>query len=68
MNDLVLHGIVGALIAATPIKAEHAMALVVVAAVAKKAYDWHRGGVFGRRDILATVGGGLPVLILRWEW
>ena len=68
MSNFVLHGIVGALIAATPVKVEHALGLVVLAAVGKELYDSRHGGKFDSRDVLATIGGAAPVLYLRWEW
>lgn len=68
MSDKALHVLMGALIAATPVKVEYALGLVVVAAVAKEAYDRRQGGKFDGNDILATLAGGAPVIYLRWEW
>lgn len=68
MPDKLLHGIVGALIAATPVRADVALGLVVVAAVGKELYDARRGGRFDSRDALATIAGGVPIIVLRWEW
>jgi NAD(P)H-hydrate repair Nnr-like enzyme with NAD(P)H-hydrate dehydratase domain len=68
MSNFVLHGIVGALIATTPVKPEYALAMVITAAVGKELYDRKHGGKFDSRDVLATVAGAAPVLYLRWEW
>ena len=68
MSDKALHALVGALIAAAPIRVEYAVGLVVVAAVAKEIHDSRRGHKFDASDALATIAGGAPVLYLRWEW
>lgn len=68
MTHLLLHVLAGALIAGTPVEPQHAAALVVAAAVGKEVYDYRRGGRFDTRDVLATVGGGMPILVLRWEF
>lgn len=66
--DKVLHALVGAAIAATPVKVEYSLGLVVVAAVAKEVYDSRHGGKFDTKDALATIAGGAPIIYLRWEW
>lgn len=66
--DKLLHAIVGATIAATPVKVDYAMMLVAVAAVGKEVYDHRRGGKFDAMDALATMAGGAPVIYLRWTW
>lgn len=68
MSNFLLHGIVGALIATTPVKTEYAIGLVVLAAIGKEVYDSKNGGRFDGRDVLATVAGGAPVIYFRWEW
>lgn len=68
MSNYALHGIVGALLAVTPVKTEYAAGLVILAAVAKEVYDSRHGGKFDGKDVLATVAGGAPILYLRWEW
>lgn len=68
MVDKLLHMIVGATIAATPVSPEYALGLVVVAAVGKEVYDKRRGGKFDTLDALATVAGAAPIIYFRWEW
>lgn len=68
MSNYVLHGIVGALIASTPVKWEYATTLVVVAAVGKELYDRRHGGHFNSKDVLATVAGAVPVISIRYTW
>lgn len=66
--DKVLHAIVGAVIAGTPVSVDKALGLVVVAAVAKEVYDRRSGGKFDGLDALATIAGGAPVIYFRWEF
>jgi hypothetical protein len=67
--DKLLHLIVGAIIAGTPIKAEYAMGLVLVAAVGKEIYDHKSGrGTKDPFDTLATVAGGIPIFVYRMEF
>lgn len=68
MTNYVLHGIVGALIATTPVKLEYAATLVVVAAIGKELYDSKHGGKFDSKDVLATVAGAVPIIAFRYTW
>ena len=68
MTHLLLHVLAGALIAGTPVEPQYAAALVLAAAVGKEVYDRRNGGRFDGRDVLSTVGGGMPILVWRWEW
>lgn len=68
MTHLLLHVLAGASIAGTPVEPQYAAALVVAAAVGKEVYDHRRGGRFDVRDAAATVAGGLPILVFRWEF
>lgn len=66
--DKLLHAIVGAMIASTPVSVDKALGLVIVAAIAKEVHDSRRGGKFDGLDALATIAGGAPVIYFRWEF
>ena len=66
--DKLLHALVGAVIAATPVTPQQALGLAVIAAVAKEVYDSRRGARFDGLDALATIAGAVPVIYIRMEW
>jgi hypothetical protein len=66
--DKLLHALVGAAIAATPVTPQQALGLVVIAAVGKELYDRRKSGRADGLDALATIAGAAPVIYLRWEW